>query len=122
MISQSAEGGIGFRLYTKAKRVELLGSFTGWERDPIEMTDLGTGWFVARVEIEPGEHEFQYRLDGCRWLADFAANGVRLNEFGLWVSQLCVPEPSPRRLVVETRSVRPHATPAPGGRVRLPAA
>ena len=123
MISERTEGVIEFRLFSKdAKRVELLGSFTNWECEPVEMTGLGNGWFSAHLVIEPGEHEFQYRLDGDRWLADFAAHGVRLNDFGLWVSQLCVHEPKPRRIVVETRPVRPHATPAPGGRVRWPAA
>jgi hypothetical protein len=30
-------------------------------------------------------------MDGSLWLADYAAGGVRLNEFGSWVSQLHVP-------------------------------
>ncbi len=123
MISVMADGSIEFRLFARgAGRVELLGSFTGWEREAIEMQTVGDGWFVAKLSIPHGDHEFQYRIDGTTWLADYGASGVRMNEFGLWVSQLVVAEPRPRRMVVQTRPVRPQVTPAPGGRVRLTAA
>ncbi len=123
MITQMSDGVVEFRLFCRdADRVELLGSFTGWEREPIAMEKNADGWFIVRTSIQPGEHEFQYRVNGTKWLADFAASGVRMNDFGLWVSQLYVPEPRVTKLVVETRPVRTHSTPAPGGRVRMPAA
>lgn len=123
MISLMPDGRVEFRVLARgADRVQLLGSFTGWERGAIELESEGGGWFCARIAIDPGDHEFQYLIDGTGWQADFGAFGVRFNEYGLWVSQLHVREPAPSRLVVETRPVRPKATPAPGGRIRLPAA
>lgn len=123
MITQMPNGSFEFRLFARdAARAEILGSFTGWRDRPIPMRRQQDGWFVVRCEIEQGDYEFQYLIDGSIWQADYGASGVRLNEFGLWVSQLTVPEVCGRRLVVETRAIRPGVTPAPGGRVRLPAA
>lgn len=123
MITRQPDGTVEFRVFaTGAERVQILGSFTGWEAEPIGMTPCGGGWFTASVRIEPGDHEFQYLIDGQRWLADYGASGVRHNEYGLWVSQLCVPERASLKLVVETRNIKPTPTPAPGGTVLRPVA
>lgn len=123
MISLMPDGRVEFRvLASTAARVQLLGTFTGWERNAIDLEPSGDGWFGAEVRIGAGDHEFQYLIDGEHWMADFGAFGVRLNEYGLWVSQLHVPESEPSKWVIETRRVRPTATPSPGGEVRLPAA
>lgn len=123
MISRMPDGRVRFRVLARgASRVQLMGTFTGWERAVIDLASGGDGWFHADVRVAPGDHEFQYLVDGTNWMADFAAFGVRMNEYGLWVSQLHVPEPESSRWTIETRRVRPTVTPAPGGDVRLPAA
>jgi len=77
-----------------ASWIEVVGSFTGWGRSPLKMERLGDGWFRAEVDLGPGEHEFHYRIDGRDTLADYAADGVRMNLFGSWVSHVRVPRTS----------------------------
>lgn len=123
MITLQPDGTVEFRVFaTDADRVQILGSFSGWEAGAIDMTRQGGGWFTARLRIEPGDHEFQYLIDGRQWLADYGAWGVRYNDYGLWVSQLSVPTTVSPKLTVETRKVKPSPTPAPGGAVLRPAA
>jgi 1,4-alpha-glucan branching enzyme len=91
MVSVDEFGRSTFRVFLpEAQRVELLGDFTGWERSPIVMTRTGDGWWGAEVGVEHGEHTFQYLVDGRVWLADYAAQGVSVNGFGVWVSHLVV--------------------------------
>jgi len=86
------EGGVcSFRVYLpEARRVEIVGDFTGWETCPIEMSRDAAGWWIAREALGGGEHEFQYLIDGRDWLTDFAAGGIRRNLFGAWVSVVSV--------------------------------
>ena len=123
MITLQPDGTVEFRVFaTDAERVQIPGSFAGWESGAIDMTRQEDGWFTANVRIEAGDHEFQYLIDGQRWLADYGAWGVRHNEYGLWVSQLSVPTKVSPKLTVETRKIKPTPTPAPGGAVLRPAA
>lgn len=92
-----------FRVYLpEARAVELVGSFTDWRAQPVTMLREPSGWWVARVEMTPGDHLFSYLVDGATYLADYAASGVRGNGFGGWVSQLHVPAPRP---VIATRAL-----------------
>ena len=80
-----------FRVYLpEARRVELVGSFTGWRSRAIAMQRESTGWWSASLELSAGDHEFSYLVDETVWLADYAASGVKRNGFGGWVSQLHV--------------------------------
>ncbi|MBL0926526.1 MAG: hypothetical protein IBJ11_02595 [Phycisphaerales bacterium] len=80
-----------FRLFAPdARTVEILGSFTGWHDQPVAMRPHGDGWWSARLELLPGDHEFQYLIDRTVWLADYAAGGVRLSRLGSWVSLLTI--------------------------------
>ena len=112
MVTQTGEGRVSFRIHVPdAGRVEVLGSFTNWHEGPIELDALGDGWFELTIELEPGDHEFQYLVDSRSWLADYAAGGVRLNRFGTWVSLLHVPKriaaPKP---AIETRVTKARGT------------
>ncbi len=92
MVTRTDNGLTVFRIHApKASRVQVLGSFTGWHDQPITMDRVGEGWHEAAVLVGPGDHEFQYLIDGATWLADYAAGGVRRNDHGGWVSQLHVP-------------------------------
>lgn len=67
-------------------RVEVAGSFSGWEPVPIEFT--GEAW-EARIHIPSGRHRVAYRIAGGAWRAP--ANLGRLREFGGEVGLVVVP-------------------------------
>jgi len=71
-------------------RVEISGSFTDWDAGRLEMINAGDGWWELELDLPAGDYEFQYVIDHHTRLADFAANGVRLNGFGQWVSTLMI--------------------------------
>ena len=45
-----------------AKEVFVAGTFSGWERTP--MKSKPDGLWVAKLSIEPGEHEYKFVVDG----------------------------------------------------------
>jgi 1,4-alpha-glucan branching enzyme len=53
----------------EAKNVQLVGDFTGWERNPIPLTRQKTGIWKAAVSLEPGTHEYRFVVDG-EWRDD----------------------------------------------------
>jgi hypothetical protein len=123
MVTITPRGHVLFRIFAPtAQRVQLLGSFTGWDAAPIDLVpedaDGGgladaRGWFRLELPLQPGDHAFKYRLDNEEWRTDFAASGVQPDGFGGWNSLLHVPR------------CTPHAAPAPispasGGTVDAP--
>jgi len=91
MITVKPTGTILFEVILHdAERVEILGDFTDWGRSPIQMERRSDGVWSSALSIAPGVHHFRYRIDGWRWITDFAAHGVSRNEFGDWNSRLCV--------------------------------
>ena len=52
-----------------AGRVELIGSFTGWQRTPL-LPIGSTGYRELQLEVPSGEHRFSYIIDGNRRIAD----------------------------------------------------
>jgi len=94
MVTNTTSGSKLFRLHRPgASRVALSGSFTGWDADAISMTDAGDGWWEIELVLAAGDYDFQYVVDGWIRIADYAANGVKLNAFGQWVSLLTIEEP-----------------------------
>lgn len=93
----------GFRIYLpEARSVQLVGTFTGWQRGAISMNRDAAGWWVVELDLTPGDHLFNYLVDGSAWVPDYAASGIKANGFGGWVSQLHVPavvQTRPRQLV-----------------------
>lgn len=69
-----------------AARVEIAGSFSGWEGVPV--TQRGELW-EAQVRIPPGRHRVAFRVDGGAWRAP--ANLTRQREFGGEVGLIIVP-------------------------------
>lgn len=88
------DGSVQFQVYLPhAERVELVGDFTGWERRPVPMRRGDgdeRGWWRANCRVPRGDHSFSYLVDGRYWMPDYAASGVRRNEFGQWTSNLSV--------------------------------
>jgi hypothetical protein len=123
MVVETGNGAYLFRVFDRqAAAVCLAGDFTGWDSGGILMTDDGGGWWSARICVPPGDHLFSYLVGGVEWRPDYAANGIRRNGYGGWVSCLIVPEVA--ACVVEA-SRRPPlvgglrgATPARGRRRR----
>ncbi len=109
MITLNGDGTVTFRLYApRADHVELLGDFTKWEHGrldlsretdrhfagpatgPASVEDEPTGWWAIRMHVPAGDHAFCYLVDGHCWMPDYAAGGVKRNEYGNWVSLICV--------------------------------
>jgi 1,4-alpha-glucan branching enzyme len=91
MVQLQVDGSVQFELFMPdARDVKLAGSFTGWKDRAIVMSGPDEGWWTIKLYLPPGDHEFQYLVDDSVWLADYAAHGVKRNEFGEWVSLLHV--------------------------------
>lgn len=93
MVTALSNGELEFRVFVPAaSSVEVLGSFTGWVAQPMSLAPAGEGWWSGRAKVQPGDHDFQYRIDGEACMADFAAHGVKMNARGQWISRLAVPK------------------------------
>lgn len=91
MVHTLPSGELEFKVFApEATAVEVVGSFTGWGATPLMLDRDETGWWTTTAQLQPGDHEFLYRIDGWRDQADYAAHGVRLNPWGQWVSRLTV--------------------------------
>lgn len=91
MVDATSSSTRRFRIHRpNASRVELSGTFTGWDASPIALQHAGDGWWTVELELPAGDHEFQYLVDRSTRIADYAANGVKLNACGQWVSLLTV--------------------------------
>ena len=65
----------------KASSVELVGDFTAWEQSPITMKRQKDGVWKATVPLNPGQHEYRFRVDG-QWRDDEACHVRKPNPFG----------------------------------------
>lgn len=75
----------GAKLFTfqagpDVKQVFLAGDFNGWDPAALPMSKRA-GMFVTRVELEPGEHQYKFLVDG-QWVTDPAAEAHAPNGFG----------------------------------------
>ncbi len=52
-----------------AQSVQLVGDFTQWEKQPVNLRKKGNGIWGASVELEPGEHHYRFLVDG-QWQDD----------------------------------------------------
>lgn len=110
MIERDTNGHTIFRIYRRhAQRIELVANFTRWQEQPIPLEPVGDGWWTITIDLPPGDHEFQYRIDGREWLADFAAHGVRLNDYNQWLGLIHIPAEESR--VIVRRAQVPQTSP-----------
>lgn len=64
-----------------ANRVELAGSFTGWQRTPMQPI-RNSGYWELRLQVPAGEHRFAYILDGSEQIADPTLPAREKDDFG----------------------------------------
>jgi len=65
----------------KADEVLLLGDFTNWEESPILLKRQNDGIWKATVPLEPGVHQYRFRVDG-QWRDDVKCSKRQANPFG----------------------------------------
>ncbi|CAN5848446.1 hypothetical protein BH11PLA1_BH11PLA1_14710 [soil metagenome] len=91
MVCTTRSGRVEFKAFLpQAHSVALVGDFTNWKAAPIAMRREGRGWWIAELDLPPGEHTFCYHVDESIYLADYAAHGVRLLHAGEWASSVRV--------------------------------
>jgi 1,4-alpha-glucan branching enzyme len=52
-----------------AMSVQLVGDFTHWKKQPINLQKGADGIWRAKVELEAGEHRYRFLVDG-QWRDD----------------------------------------------------
>jgi len=71
------------------KHVEIAGSFTNWQRIPLQPAGASGYWEIT-LEIPPGEHAFSYILDNKNILPDPTITAQEEDDFGTVNSILVV--------------------------------
>ncbi len=67
----------------EAARVDLVGDFTSWRRERIPMRGPDAdGYWSARVHLPAGRYEYQFLVEGERWVTDPLAISHRPDGFG----------------------------------------
>ncbi len=71
-------------------RVELTGTFNGWQR--MEMKQIGnSGYWELNLQLPAGEHRFAYILDGSHRMADPTHPAREKDDFGGENSVVTIP-------------------------------
>ena len=74
-----------------ATDVLLVGDFTDWEASPINLKQQKDGIWKTTVELEPGQHEYRFLVDG-EWRDDSRCTLRKANPFG---GENCVRDVAP---------------------------
>ncbi len=64
----------------QAATVEVAGSWSGWEPEPMQLTE--DGMFFTVVALPPGRHEYMFVIDGEQWASDPTALLTHDDGFG----------------------------------------
>lgn len=65
-----------------ASSVSVAGSFNGWDPRATPMVPVGEGAYRTLLWLPPGQHEYQFVIDGARWIPDPLAPRQRDDGFG----------------------------------------
>ena len=77
-----------------ARRVRLVGDFTGWDEKGIEMQrDAASGLWSATASVRPGRHVYAFIVDDSVWMRDPRAPVAPDSDFGQPGSLLIVGRP-----------------------------
>ncbi len=86
-----------FRPKKKYNSINLFGSFNGWNRSTLPMTDPdGDGVFVAEASMDPGMYEYKFFVDGAE-ITDPANPDSISNGMGAYNSVFKVEEDKSRK-------------------------
>ena len=89
MTTVSKDGFVEFRFFRPhVSQVSVAGTFNRWRVGAMAMRAEGHGWWVARLNLPPGDYQFRYVADG-QWFTDYAAHGLERIK-GHWNSVLHV--------------------------------
>ena len=55
--------------WSGARKVQLIGDFTGWLKRPLNMEKKKGYWF-AEITIPAGQHQYKFLIDDVFYLAD----------------------------------------------------
>ncbi len=64
-----------------ARNVKLVGDFTSWDQEALEMKRQANGSWKATLAVPPGEHEYRFIVDG-QWADDPKCTLRKPNPFG----------------------------------------
>lgn len=64
-----------------AQEVVLVGDFTDWQENPVLLKRQKDGIWKISIELEPGEHEYRFVVDG-EWRNDLKCTHRKSNPFG----------------------------------------
>jgi len=56
-------------LAPEARSVKLVGDFSGWEENPVDLKKLKSGQWKATLPLAEGRYEYRYLVDG-QWQDD----------------------------------------------------
>jgi len=65
----------------EAERVELAGSFSGWNKIPLKHAG-SSGYWEITLELSEGDHRFSYIIEGNLRLADPTIAVRETDDFG----------------------------------------
>jgi len=65
-----------------AGRAAVAGTWNGWNPEATRMERVDDGLFAITVYLEPGRYEYQFVLDGDRWVTDRVASNWHDDGFG----------------------------------------
>ena len=64
-----------------ALNVQLVGDFSHWQENPVNLHKEPDGVWRTTVKLEPGEHHYRFLVDG-QWRDDPTAKQTVPNPFG----------------------------------------
>jgi hypothetical protein len=71
------------------RSIALVGDFTDWRSDRVQLKRTGAGLWQATVKLQPGRYRFAYLVDHDQWRADSRAASAP-DDFGRPTSVLTV--------------------------------
>jgi len=69
-------------LAPEARRVAIAGSFSGWTQDALPLVKENGGLWSITLALPLGEHQYQFVVDGERWIPDPRAHAQIEDGFG----------------------------------------
>lgn len=79
-------------VHSKARRVNITGSFNDWRPGSTWMIAVSAGTWVKDLMLPPGRYEYRFEVDGCR-PGQTADSDTQQNPIGDRTRVLWVPQP-----------------------------